>query len=89
MNIQKIRRHHLNILYFVFVLFYFGVCFCLFFASQPSWKFEHGCLDTCASFVLYACVLYFGVPTCSEQFSMFHMERFSRNRIITMTFTVL
>ena len=32
--------------------------------------------------VLYACVLYFGICTCSEQLSMFHMERCSRNRLV-------
>ena len=29
--------------------------------------------------VLYACVLYFHICTCSVQVSMFHMERHSRN----------
>ena len=32
--------------------------------------------------VLYACVLYLCVFTCSLQFSMFHMERHSRNTLI-------
>ena len=32
--------------------------------------------------VLYACVLYFCICTCSAQFSMFHMERHSRNMLI-------
>ena len=31
--------------------------------------------------VLYACVLYFCVYICSAQWSMFHMERCSRNTI--------
>ena len=34
--------------------------------------------------VLYACVLYFGICTCSGQLSMFHMERCSRNTLITI-----
>ena len=32
--------------------------------------------------VLYACVLYFYICTCSAQLSMFHMERRSRNTLI-------
>ena len=32
--------------------------------------------------VLYACVLYFCIFTCSAQLSMFHMERRSRNTLI-------
>ena len=32
--------------------------------------------------VLYACVLYFCICTCSAQLSMFHMERRSRNMLI-------
>ena len=32
--------------------------------------------------VLYACVLYFSICTCSAQLSMFHMERRSRTLII-------
>ena len=34
--------------------------------------------------VLYACVLYFCICTCSEQLSMFYMERRSRNTLIMM-----
>ena len=32
--------------------------------------------------VLYACVLYFCICTCSAQLSVFHMERRSRNTLI-------
>ena len=32
--------------------------------------------------VLYTCVLYFCICTCSAQLSMFHMERRSRNTLI-------
>ena len=42
--------------------------------------------------VLYACVLYFCICTCSVQLSMFHMERCSRNMliiIITITITTV
>ena len=32
--------------------------------------------------VLYACVFYFCICTCSAQLSMFHMEKCSRNTLI-------
>ena len=32
--------------------------------------------------VLYACVLYFCICTCSAQLSMFHMGRLCRNTLI-------
>ena len=34
--------------------------------------------------VLYACVLYFCICTCSAQLSMFHVERRSRNMLILL-----
>ena len=34
--------------------------------------------------VLYACVLYFCICTCSAQMNMFHMERRSRNTLIIL-----
>ena len=34
--------------------------------------------------VLYACVLYFCICTCSAQLTMFHIERRSRNTLIMM-----
>ena len=37
--------------------------------------------------VLYACVLYFCICTCSAQLSMFHMERHSRNTLIIIIIT--
>ena len=37
--------------------------------------------------VLYACVLYFCICTCSAQLSMFHMERHYRNMLIITTVT--
>ena len=40
--------------------------------------------------VLYACVLYFCICTCSAQLSMFHMERHSRNKLtIIITFITI
>ena len=37
--------------------------------------------------VLYACVLYFCICTCSAQLSMFHMERHSRNTLMIIIIT--
>ena len=34
--------------------------------------------------VLYACVLYFCICTCSAQSSMFHMEKRARNTLMMM-----
>ena len=46
-----------------------------YFASLLIWMFQHGCLDTCVVLgVLYACVVYSSICTCSGQLSMFHME---------------
>ena len=39
--------------------------------------------------VLYACVLYFCICTCSAQLSMFHMERHSRNIIIIIIIIII
>ena len=39
--------------------------------------------------VLYACVLYFCICTCSAQLSMFHMERCLRNMIIVIIIITL
>ena len=41
------------------------------------------CTPTVLS-VLYACVLYFCICTCSAQLSVFHMERRSRNTLIVI-----
>ena len=38
--------------------------------------------------VLYACVSYFCIYTCSAQLSMFHMERRSRNTLIIIIITL-
>ena len=38
--------------------------------------------------VLYACVLYFSICTCSAQLSMFHMERRSRNTLTIIVIVV-
>ena len=35
--------------------------------------------------VLYACLSYFCICTCSAQLSMFHMERRSRNTLIIIS----
>ena len=39
--------------------------------------------------VLYACVLYFCICTCSAQVSMFHMERRSRNMLIIIIIIII
>ena len=39
--------------------------------------------------VLYACVLYFCICTCSAQFSMFDMERRSRNMLIIIIIIII
>ena len=39
--------------------------------------------------VLYICVLYFCICTCSAQLSMFHMEGRSRNTLIIITIVIM
>ena len=39
--------------------------------------------------VLYACVLYFCICTCSAQLSWFHMERRSRNTLIIVIVVIV
>ena len=39
--------------------------------------------------VLYACVLYFCICTCSVQLSMFHMERCSRKALIIIIIIII
>ena len=39
--------------------------------------------------VLYICVLYFCVCTCSAQLRMFHMDRRSRNTLIIIIIVVV
>ena len=39
--------------------------------------------------VLYTCVLYFCICTCSVQLSMFHIERSSRNMLITIIIIII
>ena len=70
------------------------VCRFLFFFKPSlllSWMFEHDCLDTCwvELSVLYACVSYFCICTCSVQLSMFHMVMHSRNTIIIIIIIII
>ena len=45
---------------------------------------------TSAAFgVLYACVLYFCISTCSAQLSMFHMERRYRKTLIIIIVIII
>ena len=39
--------------------------------------------------VLYACVLYYCICTCSAQLSMFHMERRSRNTLTIIISSII
>ena len=39
--------------------------------------------------VLYLCILYFCICTCSAQLSMFHMERRYRNTLIITIIIIL
>ena len=39
--------------------------------------------------VLYACVLYFCICTCSAQLGMFHVERRSRNMLIIIIIIIM
>ena len=39
--------------------------------------------------VLYACVLYFCICSCSAQLSMFHMERLSRTTLIIIIIIII
>ena len=74
---------------YVYVDTVFGFYVCLFFLN---------CLAGCLSMiiwtpvvlsVLYACVLYFCICTCSAQLSMFHMERLSRNTLIIIIIIII
>ena len=73
----------------------FGCFACLFdsFFNCFSWMFQHACLDTCCFecliIKLYACVLYFCICPCSAQLTMFHMERRSRNTLITVIIIII
>ena len=54
-----------------------------------SWMFQHDYLDT-YSFECFMCMfLYFGICTCSAQWSMFHMERRSRNMLIIIIIIII
>ena len=55
-----------------------------------NWMFQHDCLDTyCFLSVLYACVSYFYICTCSAQLNMFHMEKRSRNTLIIIIIIII
>ena len=60
-----------------------------FFFLLLSWMFQHACLDTCCLSVLYPCVLYFCICPCTAQFSMFHMEKRSRNALVTIIIIII
>ena len=57
--------------------------------KQLSLMFEHDCLDTCCFGCLICMCLYFCICTCSAQLSMFHMEKFSRNKLIIIVIIII
>ena len=54
-----------------------------------SWMFEHDFLDTCCFGCLICMCLLICICTCSTQFSMFHMERSSRNTLIIIIIIIV
>ena len=71
----------------IFVYTVFG--FFWVFSLMLSWMFQHDYLDTAVLSVLYACVLYFCICTCSDQLSMCHRERRSRNTLIIIIIIII
>ena len=73
------------------------VCVCVFYGFLFVYLFFNcsvGCLSIfvwtpAVLSVLYACVLYFCICTCSAQVSMFHMERGSRNTLIIIIIIII
>ena len=60
---------------------YIGFMGVLFF--MLNWMFQHERFGHLLFLrVLYACLFYFCICTCSAQLSMFHMEKRSRNTLI-------
>ena len=68
--------------YIDMVFGFYGFFFCFLFFLLLSWMFQHIIWTPAVLSVLYACVLYFCICTCSAQLSMFHRERRSRNTFI-------
>ena len=65
--------------------------------DKPFWSGTLDILDVSAWLfghllflsVLYACVFYFCICTCSSQWSMFHMAKRSRNRLIIIIIIII
>ena len=72
----------------IFALYGYILFFFFFFFLYPSLlrssMFEHDWTNAVLG-VLYACVLYFCISTCSAQLIMFHMEKCSTNTLIIIT----
>ena len=66
------------------IYWFYGYSFFL----MLNWIFQHDYLDTVLS-ILYACILYFCICTCSAKLSMFHMERRSRNTLIVIIIIII
>ena len=55
-----------------------------------NWMFQHDCFEHLLFLsVLYACVFYFCICTCSAQLSMFHKEKRSRNTLIIIMIMIM
>ena len=59
---------------------------CVFFLFLLNCMFQH---DLLFLSVLYACVFYFCICTCSAQLSMHHMEKRSRNTLIIILLLII
>ena len=68
---------------------FYGFCFLLLFFNCFVGCFSMTVRTPAVLSALYACVLYFCICPCSEQFSMFHMERHSRNTLIIIIIIII
>ena len=73
---------------YIDTVFGFYVVFFCFVFLLLSWMFQHIVWTPAVLSVLYACVLYFCICTCSAQLSMFHRVRRSRNTLIIIIIVI-
>ena len=66
----------------LFIVRGYGTWVLWIFFFMLSWMFSIISWTPTVLSVLYACVSYFCICTCSAQLSMFHMKRHSRNTLI-------
>ena len=94
-SVREKRRCVIRIYIFLMVeMFYsFERCFTLF--DVPLYSFTSVGVNRSVIWtptvlsVLYACVLYFCICTCSAQSNMFHMERCFRNTLIIIIIIII